>query len=179
MIFSGSENLDLILEYAEWVIRVNHEDGLMVLFAAMLSSLVLLLFLCLLPCPARMPGRGPVPSSSIFSCLRRLARPNCNCSYCDLHFARVRPTSIFIVCFTLFSSSNRRMCSYRHNLACFTFDVMYSTHKSLIVSLQGEIWECLVLVLLIRLVWITFITIIRGVKYYRLHMTMYFCDDIQ
>ena len=29
----------------------------------------------LLPCPARMPGRGPVPSSSIFSCLGRLPPP--------------------------------------------------------------------------------------------------------
>ena len=53
VIFAGSDNLDLILEYAEWVIRVNHEDGLMVLFAAMLSGLVLLL-LRLLPGPGRV-----------------------------------------------------------------------------------------------------------------------------
>ena len=43
-----------------------------------------LLFLCLLPCPAGMPGQGSVPSTSIFSCLGRLPPPNRTCFMPDV-----------------------------------------------------------------------------------------------
>ena len=49
-------------------------------------------------------------------------------------FARVPLTSIFIVCFTLFSSSIRRLCPHQRNLACLTFNAMFSTPKSLRIS---------------------------------------------
>ena len=42
--------------------------------------------LLLLPiCPARMPGRGSVPSCSVFSCLRSLLPPNRACVYVMPH----------------------------------------------------------------------------------------------
>ena len=44
-------------------------------FCTILLHLLLSWVISLLPCPAMMPGRGSVPSSSIFSCLGHLLPP--------------------------------------------------------------------------------------------------------